>query len=951
MKIAFGRNFKDTVPRGREMTFEQFVAFCRRQLHVGKLSFAEYSAASKVDRGVDKDSAWFIPAEFVRPERRANAVGSLAGLVCDFDDGAITRTEIETRLAAYAHVAWTSYSHGVSGIPRWRAFIPYASPITPQEHKAHYAYFNEIFEGHLDPRCATTSQLWYLPGHPRDAPAHEIFALVDGPYFVLPAVERSSTNARTGRLLGSAPVSVVAAGIEANKELSARAPASLRDIESALASLDTLQYGDYSKWLEIGMATFDGTKGSADGLDLFDTWSRRCPGYVEGTTEAKWQSFGGSRSGPRITVATLFKQAQEAGWTGSVDDTAGQPPVPAAAPAPAVPANQPAKSPQPSHAALQQPAQLVLPLSLPVTMPDKWRIDPKHNAMQRKEPHEETGGEQWVTRIRETRLTGIEMLEAIGGGPFGTCNLHFQCADKVRVVRLELALTSGSRDADFKSELFNNGVVVARDDAKYLQELIVDWLQKIKRESRVKKSLSHLGWLEDAGQHIGFACGTSAYYADGTEESDIQIAAAAGTLAPFYKPIGDITPWFNITKFLVGQKRSELLTILATAFASPLVKFSGVSGVVISLVSTASGVGKSSALMAAQAMWGDPKGTIHAASDTPLSLSKKMGFTRNLPAYWDDIKGEKTFAQFSELLFQITQGKEKSRLDQSANLRSIETWDCLAVVAANDSIVEIAKQYSNGSDAGVSRIFELRLEQRPEAVQSAAFFDGCRSNYGHAGAIYSKWLATNRQMAERAVIRTTERLSKELDMQSEERFWVATISCLVVGAAFAKHLGLVDFDPAALEVFLKRRFHELRGGKATIQHEQSAAPLIGDLIYDHQQSTLRIEALPFKNKAKVAIVRVPPGREVDLVVAEKNQILRIRKAKFNSWCQSRHHSPDTLRKKLEQLAAIVERNTDPMAGAEPYSQGSRTTCYDIDLKKLGLTGDTDDSSGNAAGTG
>ena len=940
MQIAFGRNARDNVPRQRDLSFAQFVDFIkRRPLHHGQLDFAGYSAAAKDARSVDKDSAWFIPAEFVRPVRRADAVGCLTGFVCDFDDGAIARAEIESTLAPFSFVAWTSYSHGVCGISKWRAYIPYASPITPQQHQAHYDYFQELFDGHLDPRCATVSQLWYLPGHPRDATGHEIISLVDGPYFVLPDVERNRPAPRSRGLTGR-PVSSLATGAAVNADLSGRSPPSLRDIENALNSLDPASYGSdkYTEWLTLGIAVYDGTQGSGEGYDIFDTWSRRIPGYeAEGITTEKWSSFGGRRSGPRITVATLFKQAKD---LGSVVDTSGNTSLNTPAPAPAILQPQQAVGASNSVPAGGQPTQLVLPLvTALVPIPDRWRSHPKEISMQRKETHEETGAEQWVTRIRETRLVAIEMLEAIGGGAFGTCNLHFVCADKARVVKFELALVSGSREADFKSELFNCGIVLAKEDSKLLQELVVDWLQKIKRQNAVKKSLSHLGWLEDSGQHIGFACGTSAYYADGTEEADIQIAAAAGSLAPHYKPVGDIAPWKSITSFLVDQRRLELLSILATGFASPLVKFSGVSGVVVSLISTASGVGKSSALMAAQAMWGDPKGTIHAASDTPLSLSKKMGFTRNLPAYWDDIKGEKTFEQFAELLFQITQGKEKSRLDSSANLRPIETWDCLAVVAANDSIVEIARRYSNGSDAGVSRIFEMRLDERPLQVQSATFFDGCRGNYGHAGAIYAKWLAANRTLAERAVTKTTERLSAELGMQSEERFWIATIACLVAGAGLARHLGLIDFPVAELEAFLKARFMELRGGKATIQHEQSAAPLVGDLIYDHQQTTMRIRAMPFKNKGTVVVTRTPPGREIDVVIAEQDRILRIRKAKFGSWCVTRHHSPDTLKKKLEAAGALVERNTDPLAGAPSYSQGSRTTCYDIDLNVLGLIED------------
>ena len=949
MKIAFGRNFKDTVPRGREMTFEQFVAFCRRQLHVGRLSFSEYSAASKVDRGVDKDSAWFIPAEFVRPERRADAVGSLSGFVCDFDDGAIMRTEIEARLAVWVHVAWTSYSHGVSGIPRWRAFIPYASPITPKEHKAHYEYFQALFEGHLDPRCATTSQLWYLPGHPRDAPAHEIFALVDGPYFVLPAVERSSTNAHTGGLLGSAPVSVVAAGIEANKELSARAPASLRDIESALASLDTLQYGDYSKWLEIGMATFDGTKGSADGLDLFDTWSRRCPGYVEGTTEAKWQSFGGSRSGPRITVATLFKQAQEAGWTGSVDDTAGQPPVPAAAPAPAVPANQPAKSPQPSHAALQQPAQLVLPLSIPVTMPPGWRNDPQKFGIQKQVPNETGEGSMWRTTIRGSHIISLEFLQSIGEGDH-SCEMTCRNTSGIVVATFGADEVPG---IDFRKLLAGRGILTSNaNEFKELQEMVMDWLKKIQDANRLKQSFTHLGWMEKQGQVLGFAHGDSAYFTDGHVERGIKVATGGGsTISKHYYPAGDLAKWKATTKFLADQGRPELMAILSTAFGSPLMKFSGHSGAVVSIVSTASGVGKSTALSLAQSVWGSPKSAIHAANDTAASLSSKMGFTKDLPAYWDDLKGENTFRQFAETIYQITQGKEKSRLTQQSNLREVETWNCLAVVAANDSIIEIVKRYGRGTDAGAARIFEIVLEDRPQNTQQATFFDACSSNYGRAGEVYAAWLAINHTRAQLVVERLSEALSKELAVESEERFWLAAIVTMLAGALFARQLDLVDFDVPALKAYLVQRFRELRGGKTAMIADQGPGPIIGNMILDHQSTTLRIEELAKSGKQTAKINHAPKLGSVDILIIDKSSVLRVRKAKFNEWCRTRNESPDTLLKRLQQARAVAERNTDPMGGASPYSQGMRTTCYDIDLKKLGLTGDTDDSSGNAAGTG
>jgi hypothetical protein len=152
----------------------------------------------------------------------------------------------------------------------------------------------------------------------------------------------------------------------------------------------------------------------------------------------------------------------------------------------------------------------------------------------------------------------------------------------------------------------------------------------------------------------------------------------------------------------------------------------------------------------------------------------------------------------------------------------------------------------------------------------------------------------------------------------------------------AKRIGLVDFDVPALTTYLKARFFELRGSKTQQMKEQDPGPMVANMIYDHQQTTLRIEALPFKNRTKVVITRTPKNNEVDITIAEKDGIVRIRKAQLAKWCKETGHALSTLVEKLLQYGAIVERNTDPMAGATPYSSMQRTTCYDISLKKLNL---------------
>ena len=67
------------------------------------------------------------------------------------------------------------------------------------------------------------------------------------------------------------------------------------------------------------------------------------------------------------------------------------------------------------------------------------------------------------------------------------------------------------------------------------------------------------------------------------------------------------------------------------------------------------------------------------------------------------------------MIYQVTQGKEKSRCFNTGNPQPIQEWCCLAIVAANDSIFEVMKRYtSGGTDAGVTRVFEIRDEERPQ---------------------------------------------------------------------------------------------------------------------------------------------------------------------------------------------------------------------------------------------
>ena len=73
-------------------------------------------------------------------------------------------------------------------------------------------------------------------------------------------------------------------------------------------------------WLKVGFALHDLAKDDPRwaGLvrALWDDWSRTCPEkFNEKDQEKTWASFARDYDGPRVTVATIYRLAHEAGWS------------------------------------------------------------------------------------------------------------------------------------------------------------------------------------------------------------------------------------------------------------------------------------------------------------------------------------------------------------------------------------------------------------------------------------------------------------------------------------------------------------------------------------------------------------------------------------------------------------------------------------------------------------
>lgn len=89
----------------------------------------------------------------------------------------------------------------------------------------------------------------------------------------------------------------------------------LEDFDRTKEALRFLSSDDYHYWVSIGMAIHSAFP-EQNGLDLWRSWSENSEKYKPGDCEGKWPGFANSISrGKRpLTIATILKDANKAGW-------------------------------------------------------------------------------------------------------------------------------------------------------------------------------------------------------------------------------------------------------------------------------------------------------------------------------------------------------------------------------------------------------------------------------------------------------------------------------------------------------------------------------------------------------------------------------------------------------------------------------------------------------------
>ena len=342
---------------------------------------------------------------------------------------------------------------------------------------------------------------------------------------------------------------------------------------------------------------------------------------------------------------------------------------------------------------------------------------------------------------------------------------------------IQLPMSACKAPQTLIEELAARGVVGQTSMDGLLARYITESVRKLTRETQATCGYLAAGWNADMSS---FALGDYLYT---TTKGRITASYAEDIRGLHCAGMGD---WGSVFRHYAAAPLAYQLAFL-TSFAAPLFRFTGLGGMTVSLVSAESGVGKSTVQSAVAAVYGNPEQLQAQRTDTHLSLMRRLGMLNTLPVCVDEMTNIDGL-DLSEFIYQVSQGREKTRLTQDATFRDGTSWSTLVLVSSNSMLTEKLMDYRVDGEAERMRLLELYAVAYSTKEELDSLNRFIRSDFGHVGHTWAAWIVANRDSVAHMVKSAMETINRNSKWASSHRYYAAFGAVTAVAAACINHV-------------------------------------------------------------------------------------------------------------------------------------------------------------------
>lgn len=391
-----------------------------------------------------------------------------------------------------------------------------------------------------------------------------------------------------------------------------------------------------------------------------------------------------------------------------------------------------------------------------------------------------------------------------------------------------------------KAILASNSVTFEPSNGARLASYLMKWASYLVQTKRADIMRIQQGWTDD---HESFVLGTDEIFAN--EVRHCPPSPGAKNIVRHIKPVGSYEVWRKCAQMLNDPGYEYHAFTLLCGFATPLMEFTNVNGIVLSLYGE-SGAGKTGALYSAMSIWGAPENlTVNDA--TPNALTQRMITSKNVTFGLDEqtnLDGKVA----SDVVYKTSAGRPKIRLMSSANQEREAEFitRLIAIITTNNSLIDIISTYKANTTAEEMRILEPRIT-RPSVPgyeltleRGMDMFEPYKSNYGHAGTPYvQELLRIGKEELMRRIKIEFMSVSDKYSDSGEYRYIANLLVVVSVAERILRDMGMLHFDMDRIMRVMGAKFHEIISSKKRSDSD-TREDVLGDFINKNIQNMLVI---------------------------------------------------------------------------------------------------------------
>lgn len=417
------------------------------------------------------------------------------------------------------------------------------------------------------------------------------------------------------------------------------------------------------------------------------------------------------------------------------------------------------------------------------------------------------------------------------------------------------------------------------------------WVTHLRQTAPQLEAHRSFGWTENDGFVLGDRC----LNADGGENRAVLIGAAKG-LRKALSPTGTLERWVNVIDKAYNAPGQEGYQFLVTCgFAAPLLSLlDQVNGVTVYAHSEGSGAGKTTAQRAGLSAWGDwDELQLAEGKTTANAMWTLMGAYSSLPVVYDELTNQKNDVA-SELVFSVSSGRAKQRLRSDGELRDNNGgWNTILMASGNTLLSEKLSQHRANAEAEISRLFEFTLSGTNHLTpnEANALFPQLKTNYGHAGAVFARYVVDNRDRVVMRLGQVQQAINEDQKITQVERYWSALLATVQVALSICRKLDILGFDQAALMAWMIEKLEENRGHRAGASSEP--LDLLGTMLADMMPGVLVTEGEGDLRRSDAAamVIAKPHGALVGRAIRPTSQmevpVLLLNRTAVREWCNKK----------------------------------------------------------------